>query len=105
MNGALLCLLVHPPIRKEGRICCCTLACAENCFYFSSPRHPGDETAKELLSQSLSETAAGQRRLVNDHRTVEQVCADGHRKNSKWDRILRKLKVFTAKVTRNLVIT
>lgn len=38
-----------------------------------SPWHPGDETAKELLSQGLGQAAACQRGLVYDHGAVEQV--------------------------------
>lgn len=88
MNRPLLCLLVHPPIRKEGRNCS-KLTCGGICFCFILPWHPRDETAKELLSQSLSKTASSQRSLVNDHSTVEQVRAVGCRKNSQWDRIHR----------------
>lgn len=44
-----------------------------------SPWHPGDETAKELLSQGLGQTAASQRGLVYDHRAVEQVSTEKQR--------------------------
>lgn len=51
-----------------------------------SPRHPGDETAKELLGQGLGQTAAGQRGLIYYHGAVEQVGAENSRgKDWSWD--------------------
>lgn len=46
-----------------------------------SPWHPGDEAAKELLSQCLGQTAACLRGLVYDHGTVEQVSTEKNRQN------------------------
>lgn len=60
-----------------------TLRDCEVTVFSDLPWHPGDETAKKLLSQSLSETAAGQRSLVDDHGAVEQVRAGRHRKSWK----------------------